>query len=121
MQQGEARAMETRIEQASTGGRPTYIVTSTLLRQRTELNHARKLLAISDDDLYSHIADILRRTPFARESLIRGSLLSRGIFTPRQRVVHTTLFVTVLCFFLGVDVSPPNGVKWRHCLMRQCW
>ena len=131
VQQGEARAMETRIEQASTGGRPKYIVTKeqleclretglswrkialffgiherTLLRRRAELTLLENFSAISDEDLDSHIADILRTTRFVGESLIRGSLLSRGIFTPRQRVVNTTLFVTVLCFFLGIDLLP---------------
>ena len=136
VQQGEARMMETRIEQASTGGRPKYIVTKeqleclretglswrnialffgiherTLLRWREELNLLENFSATSDEDLDSHIADSLRTTPFARESVIRRRLLSRGIFTPRQRVVNTTLFVTVLCFFLGIDLPPQFHLK----------
>ena len=111
VQLGEARAMETRIEQVSSGGRPKYIVTReqleclrdtglswrkiasffgiherTLLRRRAELNLLENFSSISDEELDTHIADILRATPFAGESLIRGSLLGRGIFTPRQRV-----------------------------------
>ena len=50
------------------------------------MNLLENFSAISDEDLDSHIAEILRATPLAGENLIRGILLGRGIFTQRERV-----------------------------------
>ena len=57
-----------------------------LLRQRAAFNTLDNFSEISDEDLDNHIAEILRVTPFAEESLVKGSCLGRGIFVPRQRV-----------------------------------
>ena len=56
------------------------------------MNLLENFSAISDEDLDSHIAEILRATPLAGENLIRGILLGRGIFTQRERV-HERLSV----------------------------
>eukprot|EP00794_Sanderia_malayensis_P017176 gene17176-18905_t len=110
-QHGNSTAMETQTEQVSTGGRPRYVITRqqieclretgmswrkiasslginerTLLRRRAEFNMLENFSDISDEDLDYHVSEILRLTPFAGESLIKGSLLGRGIFVPRQRV-----------------------------------
>lgn len=110
-QYGNSTAMETQTERVSTGGRPRYDITRqqieclretgmswrkiasclginerTLLRRRAEFNMLENFSDISDEDLDNHISEILRVTPFAGESLIKGSLLGRGLFVPRQRV-----------------------------------
>ena len=111
-QRGDANTVETPIERVSTGGRPKYVITRQqieclretgmnwrkiasclgihermLLRRRAEFNMLDNFSDISDEELDNHIAEILRVTPFAGESLVKGSLLGRGKFVPRQRVV----------------------------------
>ena len=58
----------------------------TLYRRRMELNVKPSFTAISDTDLDVHIRDVLRLTPFAGESLVKGSMQARGVYVPRWKL-----------------------------------
>ncbi len=56
------------------------------MRRRAEYGLLENFTNISDQDVDNHLVNILRSTPCVGETLVKGGLIARGIFLPRQRI-----------------------------------